>query len=34
MVEVGILEHLKKNDPDEKKNIVKIKDHFYWRDHL
>ena len=34
LVEVGLLRHLKENDPEDKKNIVKIKDHFYWRNHL
>jgi hypothetical protein len=34
MVEVKILEHLKKYDPDDKKNIVRIKDYFYFRNHL
>jgi len=34
MVEVGILEHLCKNDPEDKKNIVRIKNYFYWRNHL
>lgn len=34
LVEVKILEHLKNNDKDDKKNIVRIKEHFYFRNHL
>lgn len=34
MVEVGLLEHIKKHDHEDKKNIVRIKEHFYWRNHL
>ena len=34
MVEVGLLKHLQENDPEDKKNIVRIKNHFYWRNHL
>lgn len=34
MVEVGLLEHLRDNDPEDKKNIVRVKSHFYWRKHL
>ena len=34
MVEFGLLKHLRDHDPDDKKNVVKIKEHFYWRNHL
>jgi hypothetical protein len=34
MVEVKILEHLRNHDSDDKKNIVQIKEHFYFRNHL
>ena len=34
MVEVKILQHLKNFDEKDKKNIVRIKDHFYFRNHL
>lgn len=34
MVEVRILEHLKDNDPDDKKHIVRIKEYFHFRGHL
>lgn len=34
MVEVGLLKHLKEHDKEDKKNIVRIKDHFYWKNHL
>ena len=34
LVEVGLLQFLDQNDAEDKKNIVKIKDYFYWRNHL
>jgi len=34
MVEVNILEHLRNNDDDDKKNIVRTKEYFYFRNHL
>ncbi|CAI2382352.1 unnamed protein product [Moneuplotes crassus] len=34
MVEVGLLKHLKENDKYDRMNIVRIKNHFYWRNHL
>jgi dual specificity tyrosine-phosphorylation-regulated kinase 2/3/4 len=33
-VEVKILENLKENDPEDKKNIVRILGHFVFRKHL
>lgn len=33
-VEVNILEHLRDNDPNDKKNIVRVKEYFYFRNHL
>jgi dual specificity tyrosine-phosphorylation-regulated kinase 2/3/4 len=34
MVEVRILDHLKTNDPENNKNVVKMRDYFLWRNHL
>jgi dual specificity tyrosine-phosphorylation-regulated kinase 2/3/4 len=34
LVEVKLLDHLKKYDKEAKKNIVRIKDHFIFRNHL
>jgi dual specificity tyrosine-phosphorylation-regulated kinase 2/3/4 len=34
MVEVNILEHLRDNDKDDKKNIVRIREYFKFRGHL
>lgn len=34
IVEVKILDHLKINDPDDNKNVIKMKDYFIWRCHL
>ena len=34
MVEIKILDHLKWNDPEDKKNIVRMKEYFKWRNHL
>jgi dual specificity tyrosine-phosphorylation-regulated kinase 2/3/4 len=34
LVEAKILDHLKLNDPDQKKNIVRIKEFFLFRNHL
>jgi len=33
-VEVGILEHLKTHDTEDKRNIVRIKEYFHFRNHL
>jgi dual specificity tyrosine-phosphorylation-regulated kinase 2/3/4 len=34
LIEVGILETLKKSDPEDKKNIIRIKESFVFRKHL
>ena len=34
IVEVQMLEHLRDHDKDDKHNIIKIKEHFYFRSHL
>ena len=34
MVEVKILEHLRDNDPEVKKHIVRIIEYFHFRNHL
>ena len=34
MVEVKILEHLKKYDKDDSKRIVRIREYFHFRNHL
>jgi dual specificity tyrosine-phosphorylation-regulated kinase 2/3/4 len=34
MVEVKILEHLKNHDPEDQKNIVRVKEYFHFRGHL
>jgi dual specificity tyrosine-phosphorylation-regulated kinase 2/3/4 len=34
IVEVRLLDHLKTNDPEDNKNIIKMKDYFLWRKHL
>ncbi|CAI2382395.1 unnamed protein product [Moneuplotes crassus] len=34
MVEVSLLKHLKEHDKHDRNNIVRIKNHFYWRNHL
>jgi dual specificity tyrosine-phosphorylation-regulated kinase 2/3/4 len=34
LIECKILEHLKRNDPDDKKNIIRIIDNFVFRKHL
>ncbi len=34
LIEIKILEALRKNDPDDKKNIIKLKESFTFRKHL
>ena len=34
LVEVRILAHLRQNDPHDRKNVVKMKEHFTFRNHL
>lgn len=34
MVEANLLYHLKKNDPEDKKNVIRIKENFKFRNHL
>ena len=34
IVEVKILDHLKSHDPEDNKNVIKMKDYFLWRGHL
>lgn len=34
IVEVRILDHLKTHDPEDNKNVIKMRDYFLWRKHL